>query len=185
MLTAKLNAKIRRNLITGLACSGVFLSLQSRPAAAANPVTTITVGDVNYDVTYFTGSYNNNTAKFTTADMPWFGNETLATTFAAQVADSLGTPNPGPPVASGPVFAFIAEYAQEVGDFLTEGVAYYGGTFDAVLFTNGGSNKVLSYATAKVSTPSSVPGPLPLGGAVALFGVSRRLRSRIRPGQPR
>jgi hypothetical protein len=179
MLTAKLNAKIRRNLITGLACSGVFLSLQSRPAAAANPVTTITVGDVNYDVTYFTGSYNNNTAKFTTADMPWWDNQSLAETFAAIVEGSLGTPNPPPPIPYGPQFAFEKDDIEE----LIFAYANYGSS--VVYGSESFGNTNISYATAKVSTPSSVPGPLPLGGAVALFGVSRRLRSRIRLGQPR
>ena len=42
--------------------------------------------------------------------------------------------------------------------------------------TNGG----LSIAQQSDSTPSSVPGPLPLFGAVSAFGFSRKLRRRLR-----
>ena len=175
MLSAKFQAKIRRNLITGLACSGVFLSVQSRPAEAANPVTTVTVNDVDYDVTYFTGSYDNNPSKFTTADMPWWGDKTLAQTFADKVSLSLGKPNPPPPTEFGPRFAFIL--SDDDGDFSVESFADYGG---GAQYGGENTDNTSSYATAKVSASTAVPGPLPLGGAVAVFGMSRRLRSRLR-----
>lgn len=63
-----------------------------------------------------------------------------------------------------------------------------GGTpFTSLVVTPATSN---TYATVDnlilgQAAPASAPGPLPLFGAVAAFGVSRRLRSRIATARPR
>jgi MYXO-CTERM domain-containing protein len=52
---------------------------------------------------------------------------------------------------------------------------------------NLGYVQISAYTVEQVVSPASsaVPGPLPLVGAAAAFGWSRRLRGRIRAGQPR
>ena len=54
---------------------------------------TVTVNSLRYDVTTFTGSYNDNILKFTTTEMHWWGLEdggTLAGQFASVVGVSSG-----------------------------------------------------------------------------------------------
>jgi hypothetical protein len=57
----------------------------------------VNVNDIDYDVTTFTGTYNDNISKFATAAnggvMPWWGSNSLATEFASAVQYSLGSPN--------------------------------------------------------------------------------------------
>jgi hypothetical protein len=48
---------------------------------------------------------------------------------------------------------------------------------------NFGSYKIQLYRAADVSTSSSVPGPLPVLGAAAAFGFSRKLRMRIKSSE--
>lgn len=54
----------------------------------------VTVGGVQYDVTTFTGTYDDNISKFETAAnngvVPWFGNQTMAAQFANAVEYNLG-----------------------------------------------------------------------------------------------
>jgi hypothetical protein len=52
---------------------------------------------------------------------------------------------------------------------------------------NDGLAQINAFTVEQVVSPASsaVPGPLPLVGAAAAFGWSRRLRGRIRDGQPR
>ncbi len=61
-----------------------------------------------------------------------------------------------------------------LGNDIVTGVYADGGNIYAA--TNGG----LSIAQQSDSTPSSVPGPLPLFGAASAFGFSRKLRRRLR-----
>ena len=48
---------------------------------------------------------------------------------------------------------------------------------------NFGSYKIQLYRAANGSTSSSVPGPLPVLGAAAAFGFSRKLRMRIKSSE--
>jgi len=70
----------------------------------------VNVGGQNYDVTTFTGSYNNNISKFATAanggEMPWWASATNAAAFASAVGTGLGLPNSGG--VFGPYFALAA-----------------------------------------------------------------------------
>lgn len=55
------------------------------------------VNSQDWDVTIFTGSYNTNISKFALPSaggvMPWWGNNTLAASFASAVSNSFGKPN--------------------------------------------------------------------------------------------
>jgi hypothetical protein len=57
----------------------------------------VNVGGVQYDVTTFNGSYNDNTSKFALPPapgvMPWWGSQSLAQQFAAALGGNLGLPN--------------------------------------------------------------------------------------------
>ena len=143
--------------------------------SVANTLCRVTVGGLLYDVTTFTGSYNSNTSKFQTPAnggvMPWWGSSTLANEFATQVGSGLGQPNNlGSPF--GPVFAYATS-----GQNLR--IYYYDSRYP--------SPSILSYDAlppgdsftwAQVNV-SAVPAPLPLFGAGAAFGFSRKLRKRI------
>lgn len=52
----------------------------------------VNVGGTDYDVSTFEGSYDNNVSRFTTTEMPWWGNQSLAQTFATEVGTQLGLP---------------------------------------------------------------------------------------------
>ncbi len=133
---------------------------------------------VQYDVTTFTGTYNANSSKFATPAnggvMPWWdgaGTGTLAQAFATKVGLGLGLPNSGSG-GSGPVFGY-----RVFGGIQNFRVNSSGTTFNQAV-ANGTS---FTYAQATLYTPpaASVPGPLPLFGAAAALGFSRKLRKRI------
>ena len=156
-------------------------------AFASNPAQALTVqttvNGITYDVTTFTGTYNENIAKFNTLDnnglMPWWGSNPLANQFATQIWDTLGTPNF---VDRGPAFSYGIINDPVSGSSL-EGRSYKQLT-NTVAFNPSTLDSSLTYAIATpvVSPPAAVPGPLPLFGAAAAFGLSRRLRRRIQLG---
>ena len=133
------------------------------------------MGGQNYDVTTFTGSYNNNISKFATAanggEMPWWGSITIATAFASAVGTGLGLPNSG--TAFGPHFA-RALITNVQNRSYSSASSLITGT--AVVPTG-----IATYAVATlVPPPAPVPSPLPIFGAAAAFGASRQLRKRIK-----
>jgi len=149
----------------------------------------VNVGGQDWDVTTFTGSYNDNASKFATAAnagaMPWWGNSSLATEFSNAVGYSLLAPNSittlskGSPTNTnvGPYFAYngIVNHIS----FLPSGTA---ATYHPNLSTNIFSVDVGTSVTWAQVTPkiSAVPGPVPAIGAFAAFGFSRKLRKRIK-----
>ncbi len=66
----------------------------SRLSAGSAQAYVVTVGGLQYDVTTFTGTYNANASKFSTAAnggvMPWYGSASLAQNFASAVTGQLG-----------------------------------------------------------------------------------------------
>ena len=160
------------------AASCVALCLAPNSAEAVS----VTVGGTTYDVTSFSGTYNANSAKFNTfangGSMPWWGNQGLAEQFAEAVGVSLGTP-----VANtyGPEFAhklspslFGPIYVDGEVFLSPSNVPTYGYT----------TTETGTYATATLAPPppAAVPGPFPLFGVAAAFGMSRRLRRKIQLG---
>jgi uncharacterized protein with beta-barrel porin domain len=104
-------------------------------SATANPVTTVTIGGQNYNVTYTNPiNYIGNTSLFSTGSMPWWGtgSSALAEQFATAVGATLGSPNG---VEFGPFFAF--QQSPPLVDFAVfNGVAVFaGGGPDAFDFT--------------------------------------------------
>ena len=161
---------VRFLLQSSLAVAAGSLALAFAPNPAEALVVPVNIGGTNYDITTFEGSYADSSAKFATPAnnglMPWWGDGSLAVLFAQAVGDRLGYPN-----LSGddtPYFAFEL-FGADLNSRLSNG-AYS---------TSSGSDP---YTYAVLASPTAVPGPLPLFGAAAAFGVSRRLRRRIQLG---
>lgn len=160
-----------------LAFSSVFALAISAGSAQAFVVN---IAGIDYEVDTFAGSYGDNIDTFATPEngglMPWWGNQALAIAFTNAVglaggdfiySNNLGTEDYAPFFSyqiSGPV---VPSSALRLG--FGQDIAF---PFTANEF---------EYATATpVASPSAVPGPLPLFGAAAAFGMSRHLRRRIR-----
>ncbi len=178
-----------------LACASVASA--ARPAAALM----VNVGGVDYDVQLFETSADAEPDLFgtpPTGSMPWFGDQSLANTFAVAVGDSLGIPTSITPGAFelGPLFAwelpggvvYMDAYCGPNNTFpCTAGSVYSfgpqppagGNTYGNLLTSDS-----YSYAVATRVTPIPAPAPLPLLGAAAAFGCSRRLRKRIQLARP-
>ncbi|MBM5818327.1 MAG: hypothetical protein FJ083_17700 [Cyanobacteria bacterium K_Offshore_surface_m2_239] len=131
-----------------------------------------TVDGQDYDVTTFSGSYNDNSSLFATPAnggvMPWWGNQTLATQFATTIAASLGFPNPQFNFDQGPRFGF------DVNPSYASMSAW---TIQSSVYTSVFQSRSVSTVWAQATV---VPGPLPILGAATAFGMSRRLRRRIK-----
>jgi hypothetical protein len=159
----------------------------------------VTVNGQDWDVTTFYGTYIDNSTKFNTETpvnggvMPWFGigaTETLdllADVFATAVGGRLGFPN-GPlaanePPTGGPFFAWQVTSNPTVNDVTLVGryisvsnCVPLGDPADCGL--DRGLVNDRTEVTWAQATP--VPGPLPVLGAAAAFGFSRKLRKRIK-----
>jgi hypothetical protein len=166
-----MNARIGTALLT-LSTTLALPFLALAPASAV----TVTIDSKEYDVDVFKGSYIGNEKLFQSplqgGDMPWWGdpNGDLASRFAEQVFAQLGA---GPRPGYGPVFAYepsrgtINGLSQSLSDPLSQ--------VDEQI----SAATPVNYAIARPLPPASVPGPLPLFGAAAAFGWSRKLRTRV------
>jgi hypothetical protein len=165
---------------------GVTLAMAALTAGQAQAFV-VNVEGQDWDVTTFTGSFNDNEAKFNVGEMPWWGSESLASLFAGAVGSSLGAPNGLHATLRswGPKFSFAAcdttcgylgQYSVELtsgSPVVTPGLEPKG------LESNGG--RPLTWARATPYTPpAGAPGPLPALGVAAAFGYSRKLRKRIK-----
>lgn len=148
-------------------------------ANAANALTVpVVVNGTTYDVTTFEGSYSNNSSRFTTTEMPWFGSGSLAEQFAIAVGAQLGTPVLG---TNGPYFAYSIVFNPTFGNTSILSYSYDSSSNPpTVVKSSAGEFFNNTYAVVSAQAPSAVPGPLPLFGAAAAFGMSRRLRRRIK-----
>jgi hypothetical protein len=148
-------------------CGSAVSLLASSPANAVG----VTFGGVFYDVSVVEMSYVSSASSFQLpplGQMPWWGSQTNADYFAEQVYDALGD---GSSSGYGPLFAhrFDTSLALVLGSL--QDTATPGFVIDGT----PAASAIVHYAIA--SAP--VPGPLPLFGAAAAFGWSRRLRRRI------
>ena len=108
--------------------------------------------------------------------MPWWGNSSLANQFATQVGGNFAFPNYG---IYSPLFADrIAQATADDPLYWLAGAVY---TYDKGLSSIAalGPNSWPAHVWAQVEPGTSVPGPLPILGAAAAFGFSRKLRRRI------
>jgi hypothetical protein len=165
---------------------GAALAMGALTGCKAQAVV-VNVEGKDWDVTTFTGSYNDNESRFNVGEMPWWGNESLASLFAGAVGSSLGDPNGLHATLRywGPKFSFSAcdttcGYLGQYSVELTSGFPVVTiGLEPKGLDSNGGRPLTWAQATPYTS-PAAVPGPLPALGAAAAFGFSRKLRKRIK-----
>ncbi len=75
------NKHMKMNLISTVICFGLVTLATVVPAQAAT--INVTVNGVSYDVSTTTGSYNSLSS--TLSSEPWWGDKTLAKTFASTV----------------------------------------------------------------------------------------------------
>ena len=167
-----MNFQLSAALFTVSASIGLPM-LAALPAAAVN----VTIGGNSYDVTVFTGSYSSNTSLFqalTPGQMPWWGDTTgdTAYEFAVQVFDQLGS---GPTTDYGPVFAYDISAGGVVG--ITQSLTNLAAQNVETIALN--DSVAYAIATPLGPPPNQVPAPLPVFGAMAAFGCSRKLRKRI------
>lgn len=180
---ARHSSRLGQRFQVALGAAAALAAISLSPGSAQAYV--VTVGGVQYDVTTFTGGYNQDTSNFQTAAnggvMPWWGNANLAQEFAGAVGDQLGYPNYFG--FQGPWFATNISpnpgYSDNVSGYTIDDGILVGvlgdGNF-SVTFNYG----VFAQATLYAPPAASVPGPLPLFGAAAAFGFSRKLRKRIK-----
>jgi hypothetical protein len=140
----------------------------------------VSVGGVQYDVTTFTGTYNDNTSNFQIGMMPWWGNQTAALEFASAVGTEAGTNWDG---EIGAYFGYN-QSTYETYNYVTSAH-----THSSDSYLNGFTHddwvwvdQDVLWAKATLASPSAAPapGPLPILGAAAAFGASRKLRRRIK-----
>jgi hypothetical protein len=129
----------------------------------------VNVGGNSYNVTTFTGAYNDYSSNFTVEKMPWFGGgglpNGLAIQFVNAVGCSLGCTQTI--LNRGPYFAYDTN------------VNWWAKTSSGN--TQGATATVNDSNTwAILADAPPVPGPLPTLGAAAAFGFSRKLRKRIK-----
>ena len=153
----------------------------------------VTVGGQQWDVTTFTGSYNDNMTKFQTPNnggvMPWWGQVADAAAWAVALGWDLGDPNTGQwdspeNLRAGPAFGWSIGNHPIFGDEViytqyvkAEPASTYPGY--SVSLPHMGDLRSRSTITWAQAT-ARVPGPLPALGAAAAFGFSRKLRKRIK-----
>jgi hypothetical protein len=172
---ARHSLRVGQRFQVALGAAAALAAISLSPGSAQALV--VTVGGTQYDVTTFTGSYNSDTNKFETAAnggvMPWWGSDSLAEAFASHVGIAMGLPNYSN--THGPLFAWRFRLQDAI-----DNCYYISGTTGCGI-ANSSNTHVYAQATpyAAPSTPP-VPGPLPLFGAAAAFGFSRKLRKRIK-----
>jgi len=100
----------------------------------------------------------------------------LAQQFATALGTQLGLPNYG---TIGPIFGYSAT-PDGFGGYLVSMYNYDSTASPPINYAN--SSGVSTYAISGSQPSSAVPGPLPVLGVAASFGMSRRLRRRIKLG---
>lgn len=157
-------------------------------AGQANAVV-VSVGGQYWDVTTFTGSYNDHKSKFNTAAnggvMPWWpdtGGWGASIAFAGALGDKLGYPNVfnygAFTFTTGPAFSYGFHDSSNVANdkFYVKAIVYdktINGLLDYNFF-----DKTNHHVTWAQATP--VPAPLPMMSVAAALYCSRKIRKRIR-----
>lgn len=167
LLTRSIARRLRScAVVVPLVAAAAFLDGGHAQAVA------VTVGGNDYDVSYFSGTYADNSSRFNSTDMPWWGDGSLAESLALAVGDKLGNLY----YEYGPLFAF------ETRTSFNNSVVSYMKAYDwpNSSFTSSDFSETRPYAFVQQAQP--VPGPLPVLGAAAAFGWSRRMRRHLKRG---
>jgi hypothetical protein len=163
---------------SSIALGAVLISVLAPGSSLAFQVV---VNGTTYDITTKNDSGNAISSDLT--GTPWYNNQSLAAQFAAAAysADG-GTPNSGdgPTNPKGYYFAWFYDSSPGQGNWSVETYSSTGAPISIPPPPNSvpgnGQNRVWALGQP---VPSKVPAPLPILGATAAFGMSRRLRRRI------
>lgn len=135
---------------------------------------TVSIGGTNYDIVTLVGTYGTFQGKFNNTDMPWFGSQVLAESFAVAVGPSLDQPNINW-FSDSPLFAFDDTYIDSPGtSFETRWIfsmQYTGDSSFPARFNENTQTDTMSYA---------VVAPEPSSGALLLLGSGLLLWFRKR-----
>lgn len=152
----------------------VFATIMSLSATTtASQAATFTVGGTDYDVTTVTGTFDANRSLL--MSQLWWGNGTLASSFATEVKFSLGN---DPTVSSlGAVFA----YGVDAGTFeKAYGQAWRNSPPNSTPFWTADT----AFATRLYAVATVIPAvPLPAGGVLLLSGLAGMAALRRRKKQ--
>ncbi len=171
---ARHSSRLGQRLQGALGAAAALAAISLSPGSAQALV--VTVGGTQYDVTAstFTPNNNGNASKFETPAnggmMPWYGNQQLAIDFATTVGGVFGNR-----------LVYATNYDPNDLDGLNVAGIFWSTVYAPANYTGGATygkgDEMYALATAR-SAPA--PGPLPLFGAAAAFGFSRKLRKRIK-----
>ena len=169
-------------------CLGVSLIVASNPAGAVSITVPIQGAPTSFDVLISERSYASDPSLFSIATMPWWRDNSLASSFAELVYDQLGLGSfPTNTTDYGPLFAYDFDpapftsgggLAAVVADLSSLGVINE-------LSSPDNLDPALTYRYAYVPSQSAtagVPTPSPALGLAMAWGWSRSSRRRCRLG---
>lgn len=151
--------------------------LSATPAAAV----VVNVGGVDYDVNSITTSASSQPSAFglpPLGQMPWWGDDALASEFAFKVFNQLG---PGWNADYGPVFAYAFDSPLNQMLGLAQSLTDINDQIDVTPANSASS--IYAIVSSGGPPPVAVPAPLPLLGSAACWGWSRHFRQRARQAQ--
>ena len=152
-------------------------------SANGSVIINISVDDKTYKVSPFSGSYEVNPAKFNSPDlggvMPWWEDEALASKVMNAVAADPASAAWRTETYGLPFVAYSKETFNFYGQQYTQ-VEMFSSLLGST--TASGSDVYSWLEASPQGRATAVPGPVPLCGAAAAFGLSRRLRRRITIG---
>jgi hypothetical protein len=176
LANTRLTKRVLKAGFVAVAAMGAFCSGQAHAIA-------VNINGQQWDVTTFTGSYNENMGKFESPSnggvMPWWGEDPeVISDFVAAVGNQLGQPNVSTnPLNPNPVGPF---FAIRVSDGGRPAPAYFEisfvNSFEAV---DPDVEATWAQATLASPDPTPVPSPLHALGVTTAFCYSRKLRKRI------
>ena len=141
---------------------------------------TVSVNSTSYDLTFLSGTYDANAALFNATAMPWFGNSTLAESFASAAASALDQTG-WHPFSNSPLFAYDDTYVSDPGEawetrwiFSQQFVPDDGFNGAYVRFNENVSDESQNYAVLTSAVPEPSAFFLFLAGGTLVLGFRRR-----------
>jgi hypothetical protein len=194
MKTLPLQSTLLKTALAGVLGAAAVISAPGQ-AQAANPITISSGPNAGiYSINFVTGKYADVAATVTDPTKSlWWNDANLASTLAVALGSSNSVPGNLPMLngnftddashafmAAGPLFATMT--GSIFGQPIITGQASsspYNASANFILAQANMTSFNWAIATKAPLPGSGVPAPLPVFGAAAAFGFSRRLRSRI------
>ena len=168
----------------------VFMALMQILVRNGEAVT-ISVNSASYDVTFISGTYDANASLFNAAAMPWFGNSTLAESFALAAASTLDQTG-WHPFSDSPLFAYDDSYVENQYSYDDDGnpvsiisqtrwifsqqfaPAFTGDPTNPVRWNENTNSQSQNYAVLTSAVPEPTAFSLFVAGGAFLLGFRRR-----------